>query len=84
MQEASLFFNKYVTVTSYKVIRKGFASTFLEGRIYRRPCTFDLPKVADSITMATSADLESWKALGGTVKEDKKRKRYIAPSGGLL
>jgi hypothetical protein len=34
--------------------------------------------------MATSADLESWKALGGTVKEDKKRKRYIAPSGGLL
>ncbi|KAK9918243.1 hypothetical protein WJX75_002529 [Coccomyxa subellipsoidea] len=31
--------------------------------------------------MATSADLESWKALGGTVKEDKKRKRYIAPSG---
>ncbi|BDA51554.1 DNA (cytosine-5)-methyltransferase 1B [Coccomyxa sp. Obi] len=31
--------------------------------------------------MASSADLESWKALGGTIKEDKKRKRFIAPSG---
>ena len=31
--------------------------------------------------MASSADLEAWRALGGTVKEQKSRKRYIAPSG---
>ena len=31
--------------------------------------------------MTSSADLEKWKSLGGTVQEVKKRKRYIAPTG---
>ena len=34
--------------------------------------------------MTSSADLEKWKSLGGTVQEVKKRKRYIAPTGPSL
>ena len=31
--------------------------------------------------MASSADLECWRALGGKVTEVKKRKRFISPTG---
>ena len=33
--------------------------------------------------MASSADLECWKALGGKVTEVKKRKRFISPTGNV-
>lgn len=31
--------------------------------------------------MASSADLDSWRALGGKVTEVKKRKRFVSPTG---
>jgi len=31
--------------------------------------------------MASTGDLEAWKSLGGTVKEQKNRKQFVAPSG---
>ena len=31
--------------------------------------------------MASSADLDCWRALGGKVTEVKKRKRFISPTG---
>ena len=34
--------------------------------------------------MASSADLECWRALGGKVTEVKKRKRFISPTGETL
>jgi hypothetical protein len=33
---------------------------------------------------ATEADLVQWAALGGQVKETKKSKTFVAPSGSLL
>jgi hypothetical protein len=59
-------------------LQKGYAARLKNGCASVEGCG------GSSAAMASTGDLEAWKSLGGTVKEQKNRKQFVAPSGATL